>query len=730
MNTQTFSQMIQILQYLGILAIFISLIILIYRIIAYKEDVDKRVSIMQGTTRLLIGIIIIGFMVSIIGYLYFFIQKIGINGVSGSLGSPADLSKIFAPKSAVDKGSSILSNLIAGFINVIVKGITSLFQLNTINQIVFPKVVNIFTPAQWDGITALYQVMLGPTFILMAIMVFKTGFTYVINSVNPRKGEECKENLYRWIFVILMITGGLLICRFAIQIGNFLTTELNGMAQNYMPKFPIGSDINLNSALLTSVAQLYMVYITIKVQCLFIIRDIVLFIFIIFTPIVAVMWGINKNVNAIGIWIGELLSNSFMSFCMSFCFIVFGVMLNVTVNNTSWKEGYLLLFVLVGLSTTLKMVSVLRNSVQSLLTRLSGLNEEAIANSSTIGGMVAGAMGMKKTYRTAKVLGKDVKDGASKVGNTAKKGFDMGKTVGGVAATGIGKLGEAAGLKKSSSNQSFKDNFNGTEGGIIKKGRGTLDSINGKKNLDGTDKNDFAYGANDKNATSTGLNKDSIRNMAVDEIKGMNSKGAPKGNEARTKAGSASYSKMLDKIQNNYGDDVKSKMPTGLSNEGKKAWLNNKAENDLAESLGYNKPNQSVIQPDEKGIEKEHFANNIKGLNSENAKDLNQRIQSNDDSQFRSAMNKYQTGSTGAVRSQIIRKTSNGNTANNISQQPMNQSNGYKTSNNISQQPMNNNEDFNGSENIGQQPINHTENFEATSDIVENHKIDENTFKE
>ncbi|WP_195972494.1 hypothetical protein [Clostridium thermobutyricum] len=654
----SFAQMIQIMQYGGVIAIVVSLASLFYKLIAYREDADKRVILMQGTTRLFIGILIIGSISSIVGFLFHYINAIGIQGISNSLGSPADLGKIFKPKGFADSTSSILSRLIASFLSTLTESLTKLFGLFTINQLVFQNAVKVFSDAQWNAISALYGMMILPTFILMAIMVFKTGLTYVISAANPTKGTEAKENLYRWILVILMITGGLIICRFVIEVGNLLTTALVKSTSPYMPKFPLGNDINLNSALLTTLAQLYMLYITITVNVLYIIRNIVLFVFIVFTPIVAVMWGINKRVNAIGVWLGELISNAFMGFCMAFVFTVFGVLLNITVSTTNWKEGYLLLFVLVGLSTTLKMVSVLRNSVQSLFTRLSGLDEDKIANGSSIGGMIAGVMGMRGTYRTSKILGKDIKDGATNFGrNVVKTGSGV--------KTGVG-LGLDKVVKTRKNGNSFSNNMAGTPGandkGIkarLQRFKGGFDNLNGARaSVMDANTNDLHDGVNDNNATDTGLNKNGIRNMAIDEIKNIEGGKAPKNKGEARNLGETSYRKMLDNIQNNYDEGVKSQMPKGLSPAGRKAWLDNKAENDLAQSLGYEKPNQSIIEQDSDGIAREYFANNRDMLSDAQINKLNSKISQNDNTDFNNAINAYKNGKTSAIRGHIIRTNS------------------------------------------------------------------------
>ena len=55
-----FASIISILQLVGVIAIFISTAILIIKVIAYKDNVDKRALFMEGSTKLLIGVIIIG----------------------------------------------------------------------------------------------------------------------------------------------------------------------------------------------------------------------------------------------------------------------------------------------------------------------------------------------------------------------------------------------------------------------------------------------------------------------------------------------------------------------------------------------------------------------------------------------------------------------------------------------------------------------------------------------
>ena len=70
---------------------------------------------------------------------------------------------------------------------------------------------------------------------------------------------------------------------------------------------------------------------------------------------------------------------------------------------------------------TLRVASVLRNSVQGWMTRMSGINEDEFARRATIGGMLSGALGVSRDIQNAKRLGSEIKSTAQKLGNKVSK---------------------------------------------------------------------------------------------------------------------------------------------------------------------------------------------------------------------------------------------------------------------------------------------------------------------
>lgn len=429
-----FGLFISILQIIGAAAVFVSLAILIFRMIMYKDNADKRSIVMGSFGKFLVGVIIIGSLGLIVSFLFGYLSDLSTftgspfvdasaNASKGTLGS----NDITAwTKVGSDDGGGILSNALGSFITYIAQGIISLFGLKPIGELIGAQTVTIFTTPEWAVLKGMYSVITVPAIIFLSIMVFKTGFDYLMGAINPKEAILARENLMRWFLTIIMLAFGFSFCELVIALANLVTQTLNtSMLSGIGSQYNFDQFIKGAKGFTGGIIALYFSYITLRINVLFIIRDITLAIFIVFTPLAITFWGINKNINAFSVWLGELLSNAFMAFFLSLSFMVFNALLIALRADSNIGNSYFLLFVIVGLTMLLKVSSVLRNTLQGWLTKMSGLNEDDIANKASVGGMIGGFAKFGSNSRNLKRGMKAIKD----IPSDGKKAFNVGKAV-------------------------------------------------------------------------------------------------------------------------------------------------------------------------------------------------------------------------------------------------------------------------------------------------------------
>lgn len=248
-----------------------------------------------------------------------------------------------------------------------------------------------FTADEWNNLTALYGIVAGLTAPFIMIMIFKVGYSFIIHSNSVTKRIILKEDMCRWIYSIFAIAAGPIFIKLIFMIFNMLTLILyNGIIEKSLNKFPFFElsfvdSIHTGSVLITAIVKVIFVYLDFKINIIFLGRKIVLVTMFAFTPIAAVLWGINKNVNAAAIWFGEMITNASMSFFYGFTFCVMITALKST-GISGWFYGMMWMFAVIKIS------EMLRNSLQGIFTKLSGIDEEQMGKqaSGVVGGLIKG----------------------------------------------------------------------------------------------------------------------------------------------------------------------------------------------------------------------------------------------------------------------------------------------------------------------------------------------------
>lgn len=131
------------------------------------------------------------------------------------------------------------------------------------------------------------------------------------------------------------------------------------------------SNISTGNAILTSIIIAMFAYLFVKLNIKFIIRQFTLIVFTIFTPIVATLWIINRRAIGASIWFGQIMINAFMQFIYAFLFLIY---LTFLPSNDGWAVSLLWAMMI------LPLADVLQNTLQNLVSRIAGIQNDEIAN--------------------------------------------------------------------------------------------------------------------------------------------------------------------------------------------------------------------------------------------------------------------------------------------------------------------------------------------------------------
>lgn len=207
------------------------------------------------------------------------------------------------------------------------------------------------------------------------------------------------------------------------HLGNSSVDQAIGLSPSMLDNIKTGSPV------LTVFVILLLVGVELRINIMFFVRMFTITVLYIFTPFVVVLRAMEKGVNAAGVWLGEIISNIFMQFACAFVFMVFLVFVPYM------GVGGTIISVLVIVS----VAEMIRNSVQNLWTRLSGLDEASTLFK------IAGAFG---AIAALPMLGKTIAaqfGGLSTARTAAAKLLSKGGGSAGVSAAAAGIAASAAG---------------------------------------------------------------------------------------------------------------------------------------------------------------------------------------------------------------------------------------------------------------------------------------------
>lgn len=231
-----------------------------------------------------------------------------------------------------------------------------------------------FTETQWKKIMDWYKIMTLISGVPLLIAVVVLAYKIIVGGFSIEKRQEAKDNILRLFFGAVSIALAPLFVKFLLFLNNnlvkILVLQTNGSIDSILGNSLL-SNIRTGNAILTALIIAMFAYLFIKLNIKFIIRQFTIIIFTIFTPIISVMWIMNRKAIGASIWFGQILINVFMQFIYAFLFLVY---LNFIPASSGWAVSLLWAMMI------LPLAEVLQNTMQNLVSRIAGVQGEELAN--------------------------------------------------------------------------------------------------------------------------------------------------------------------------------------------------------------------------------------------------------------------------------------------------------------------------------------------------------------
>lgn len=231
-----------------------------------------------------------------------------------------------------------------------------------------------FSSIEWNLVNTWYWTIAGiiggPILIAIVILAWKM----IMAGISPDKRTEVKDNLMRLFFGAISITLAPMFVKFMLMLNNNLVSMLVARGHGSLDDLlgnSLLTSINTGNAIATALVIALFAYLFVKINIKFIIRQFTLIVFTIFTPIVAVFWIINKRTIASSIWFGQIIINAFMQFIYAFLFLIY---LTFLPSNAGWAISLLWGMMILPLG------DALQNTMQNLVSRIAGVDNEQLAN--------------------------------------------------------------------------------------------------------------------------------------------------------------------------------------------------------------------------------------------------------------------------------------------------------------------------------------------------------------
>ena len=284
------------------------------------------------------------------------------------------------------------------------------------DELIFAKdatVISPFTDEQWDSMMDWYKIMssIAGSIILIAVVV--VAYKMIISGYSAEHRTEAKDSIMRLFFGAVAIVFAPLFVKFLLFLNNNLVHMIVGYANGSLDELlgnGVVTNIQTGNAIATAIVIALFAYLFFKLNVKFIIRQFTILVFLLFTPVVAVMWMLNKRTIGAAIWFGQILINVFMQFIYAFLFLIY---MEFLPQSGGWATSILWAMMI------LPIADALQNTLQDLVSRIAGVNNDELANRG-IG--MAGAMAY-----SIKTIAYQFKGSESQVNNNSNQTSLLGR---------------------------------------------------------------------------------------------------------------------------------------------------------------------------------------------------------------------------------------------------------------------------------------------------------------
>ncbi len=197
-----------------------------------------------------------------------------------------------------------------------------------------------FTQSEMDTVWAWYKALSAGSIILVLITVVVTAFKFTASPFNMSLREDAVASMWRWLWAIIFIACAPIFFYAVVRINNGLVDLFLSVANRVSSASGIDAlldpsmlaNLQTGSVLATAIVKLAFSFVRLYLTIIYALRKLVLIVILIFTPIMAWLWSLNKNVNAAQVWLGEILSNIFMQAAHAFVFLI--LMSFISINSS------------------------------------------------------------------------------------------------------------------------------------------------------------------------------------------------------------------------------------------------------------------------------------------------------------------------------------------------------------------------------------------------------------
>ncbi|MCQ2749723.1 MAG: hypothetical protein MJ246_07235 [Clostridia bacterium] len=226
-----------------------------------------------------------------------------------------------------------------------------------------------FSVTEWSRYTSAYILLSTVAVPLMLIALIKVAYDMILHAGNFEKVIEVKNTSFRIVIGIIVVCLGPYLFRGILTFFNMLVYLIPVQFSFDI----IVEDIEQTNGLLAVITTLWWLWIKFRVMLLFVVREIMLTVMYISTPLVIGMWAISEKTKAFNRWLGETVTNAATQFCYAMVFF----MATVVLGGNSQPNTF---FTLLWLSMMLKLANFFKELLQGIFDKWGGIDEAKVAD--------------------------------------------------------------------------------------------------------------------------------------------------------------------------------------------------------------------------------------------------------------------------------------------------------------------------------------------------------------